>query len=146
MDHLIMDIDSIQKQSFVDVLQYRCSLNIRKFHRKTPVLELLLHKVANLSACNFIKKILQHRRFPMKFAKFLKTPFFTEHLRWLVLSVVMLQYSYLLQLKASIIERARRIYYLKCFTYILKINDPAIEPCGDPAFIIFKFIMSNFSR
>ena len=77
----------------------------------------------------------------MKFAKFLKTPFFTEHLRWLVLSVVMLQYSYLSQLKASIIERPRRIYYQNCFKYILKINNPAIEPCGDPAFLIFKFII-----
>ena len=29
---------------------------------------------------------LQHRRFPVKFAKFLRTPFFTEHLRWLLLN------------------------------------------------------------
>ena len=27
-------------------------------------------------ACNFIKKVLQHRCFPMKFAKFFRTPFF----------------------------------------------------------------------
>ena len=32
-------------------------------------------------ACNFIKKRLQHRCFPVKFANFLRTPFFTEHLR-----------------------------------------------------------------
>ena len=37
-------------------------------------------------ACNFIKKRLQHRRFPVKFANFLRTSFFTEHLRWLILS------------------------------------------------------------
>ena len=36
-------------------------------------------------ACNFIKKRLWHRCFPVNFAKFLRTPFFTEHLRWLLL-------------------------------------------------------------
>ena len=34
-------------------------------------------------ACNFIKKGLQHRSFPVKFVKFLRTPFLKEHLRWL---------------------------------------------------------------
>ena len=35
-------------------------------------------------ACNFIKKRLQNRCFPVKFAKCLNTPFFTEHFRWLL--------------------------------------------------------------
>ena len=35
--------------------------------------------------CNFIKKRLQHRRFPVNIAKFLMTLFFTEHRRWLLL-------------------------------------------------------------
>ena len=39
----------------------------------------------SLQACKVIKKRLQRRCFPVKFAKFLKTPFFTEHLRWLLL-------------------------------------------------------------
>ena len=30
----------------------------------------------NLKACNFIKKRLQHKCFPIKFEKFLRTPFF----------------------------------------------------------------------
>ena len=49
-----------------------------------------------LQACNFIKKRLwrpatllkkglYHRCFPVNFEKFLKTPFFTEHLQWLLL-------------------------------------------------------------
>ena len=49
--------------------------------------EFLFNKVADLRACNFIKKRLQHRYFPVKFAKFLRTPFFTEHLQWLLLLV-----------------------------------------------------------
>ena len=57
----------------------RCSvkkvfLTFRKFDRKIPVLESLLNKVAGLEACNFIKKRLQHRYFPVKFAIFLRTP------------------------------------------------------------------------
>ena len=53
----------------------RCSLKFRKFHRKTPGLESLFNKVASPQACNLIKKRLQHRCFPMKYAKFLRTPF-----------------------------------------------------------------------
>ena len=44
-------------------------------------MECLFNKVAGLSACDFIKKRLHHRSFPVKFATFLGIPFFTEHLR-----------------------------------------------------------------
>ena len=40
-----------------------------------------LHRPATL-----LKKKLGHRCFPVNFAKLLKTSFFTEHLRWLLLS------------------------------------------------------------
>ena len=33
---------------------------------------------------SFLRKRLWHRCFPMNFAKFLRTPFLTEHLRWLL--------------------------------------------------------------
>ena len=39
-----------------------------------------------LHAQALLKKSLWHRCFPVNFAKFLRTPFFTEHLRWLLLS------------------------------------------------------------
>ena len=38
------------------------------------MLESLFNKYAGLKACNFIKKRLQHKFFPVKFAKFLRTP------------------------------------------------------------------------
>ena len=44
------------------------------------MLEFVFNKVAGLKALNFIKKRLQHRRSPVKFAKFLKT-YFEEHHR-----------------------------------------------------------------
>ena len=54
---------------------------------KTPVLESHYNKVADLQPCNIIKKRLQHKYFPKKFAKFLLAPSFTVHLRWLLLPV-----------------------------------------------------------
>ena len=60
-------------------------LKVRKYHTNIPVLESVFNKVAGLRACNFITKKLQQRCFPVKFAKFVRTPFLTEHLRWLLL-------------------------------------------------------------
>ena len=68
----------------------RCSskqvfLNILQIHREAPVLESLFNKVTGLRpvTCNFSKMRLQHRRFPAKFVKLLRTPSFTGHLWWL---------------------------------------------------------------
>ena len=47
-----------------------------KFHYKTSVLDSIFNK---------IKKRLQHKCFPLKITKFLRTYFFTEHLCWLLL-------------------------------------------------------------
>ena len=45
-----------------------------------------------------LKKRLWHRCFPVNFAKFLRTPFLKEHLRWLLLEFL---YSTVLQLSTS---------------------------------------------
>ena len=37
-----------------------------------------------LQTCNFIKKKLQRRCFPKNLSKFLRTPFFKDHIRWLL--------------------------------------------------------------
>ena len=42
---------------------------------------------SGLTPATLLKKRLQHRCFPVKFLKILKTPFFTEHLRWLPLLI-----------------------------------------------------------
>ena len=49
--------------------------NFRKNHKKTPVLESLIDKVARLKPRNFIKKRVQHRRFPVNIAKLIRTVF-----------------------------------------------------------------------
>ena len=51
-----------------------CSLKVRKYHRKIPVLESVFNKVADVRARNFITMKLQHRCFPVKFAKLLRIP------------------------------------------------------------------------
>ena len=43
---------------------------------KTPVLESLFNKVADLQLCNFIKKRLRQSFFSVKFAKFLRALFY----------------------------------------------------------------------
>ena len=50
------------------------------------VLEYLFNKVTGLKIYKVIKKRLQHRCIPVKFATFLRKPFFTEHLWWLLLN------------------------------------------------------------
>ena len=57
----------------------RCSvkkvfLKISQISKENTCVEVFFNKVAGLQACNFIKKILQYRYFPVKFAKLFKTP------------------------------------------------------------------------
>ena len=42
-------------------------------------------EVAALMPATLLKKSLCHRCFPVNFAKLLRAPVFTEHLRWLLL-------------------------------------------------------------
>ena len=79
----------VQKQSFADVPLNKCSETFRKFDWKTSVLESIFSKVAGLQACNFVKKRLQHTCYLVKFAKFLRTRFFTEHLFTVTASLVL---------------------------------------------------------
>ena len=58
--------------------------NFTKFTGKHLCQSLFFKKVAGV-ACNFIQKRLWQRCFPVNFAKFLGTPFSTEHLQGLLL-------------------------------------------------------------
>ena len=59
--------------------------NIAKFTGKHLCQSLFFNKVAGLRPATLLKKRLWHRCFPVNFAKFLRTPFFIEHLWWLLL-------------------------------------------------------------
>ena len=64
--------------------------NFAKFTGKNLSQSLFFNKVAGLRPATLFKKRLWHRCFPVNFVKFLRTPFLTEHLRWLFLSIVSL--------------------------------------------------------
>ena len=96
----------------------RCSvkkvfLEISQSHRKTPVPETLFNKFAGLRPATLLKKSLWHRCFPVNFAKFLRTPFFTEHLRWLLLYQAVFQYDQKKQDKNVNIFRTKRAFKVK---------------------------------
>ena len=59
--------------------------NFAKFTGKHLCQSLFFNKVAGLRPGTLLKKILWHRCFLVNFTKFLRTPFLTEHLGWLLL-------------------------------------------------------------
>ena len=59
---------------------WRCYQKFRKSHRKTPVLESPFNKVTGMTACNFIKKRLQHKVFSCEICEIFKNNYFEEHL------------------------------------------------------------------
>ena len=60
-------------------------LEISQYSQQITCVGVSFKKVAGLNASNVIKKRLQHRCSPVNFAKFLRTAFFIENLRWLLL-------------------------------------------------------------
>ena len=60
--------------------------NFAKFTGKHLRQSLFFNKVTGLRPATLLKKILWHRCFPVNFAKFLRTLFLTEQLRWPLLN------------------------------------------------------------
>ena len=60
--------------------------NLAKFTGKQLRQSVFFNKDAGLRPATLLKKWLWHKCFPENFAKFLRTPFVIEHLRWLLLS------------------------------------------------------------
>ena len=61
--------------------------NFTKFTGNHLCQGLFFNKVAGLRPTTLLKIRLWHRCFPVNFAKFLRTPLLTEHLRWLLMVV-----------------------------------------------------------
>ena len=60
--------------------------NLTKFTGKHLCQSLSFNKAAGLRPATLLKKRRWRRCFPVNFVKFLRTPFYTEHLWWLLLS------------------------------------------------------------
>ena len=77
--------------SYSEAVVWRCSVK--------KVLEILENSPENtfarvsfliyLQASTLLKKRVRYRFYPVNFAKFLRTTFFTEHLRWLLLDILL---------------------------------------------------------
>ena len=67
--------------------------NFTKFTGKHLCLILFFNKVPVLRPANLFKKRLWHRCFPLKSVKLLRTPFFIEHLWWLLLRIFEILFS-----------------------------------------------------
>ena len=71
---------------FSEAVVWRCIIKTvfleisQKFSGKYLCQSLFFNKVAGLRPASLLKKRLWHRCFPVNFAKFLRTPFVTEHL------------------------------------------------------------------
>ena len=74
-----------QKQSFADVLQKGVLKNFTNFKGKHLCWSFILMKLKAWRLATLLKGYSSTGVFLVKFAKFLRTPFFTEHLRWLLL-------------------------------------------------------------
>ena len=64
---------------------------LQKLQENTCLRVSFLNKVAGLRPTTLLKKRLQHWCFPVNFVKFLRTPFFTENLQWLLTTLASLQ-------------------------------------------------------
>ena len=74
-----------------EAVVWRCSVEkvfleiSQNSHKKACARVSSFSKVTGQRPATLLKKRLWHRSFPVNFAKFLRAPFFTEHLRWLLL-------------------------------------------------------------
>ena len=86
--NLINNLNSISngKSSRPEVFCQKSILrNFVKFTGKHLCQSLFFNKVAALRPATLLKMRLRHRCFPVNFVKFVRTPFFIEHLWWLLL-------------------------------------------------------------
>ena len=97
--------------------------NFAKFTGKHLKQSFFFNKVADLRPATLLKKRLLERCFPVKFAKFLRTPFLTEHLCWLLLKFLenLLLARYLMvQLLLIILRYVRFIDHSEIVSFILR--------------------------
>ena len=100
----------------IDVLR-----NSAKFTRKHLCQSLLFNKVSVLRPATLFKKRLWHRCFPLNFVKFLRTPFYIEHLCWLLfpcLSLYLLLLPCRTTLETLVLSQKVVLHPLCCETLI----------------------------
>ena len=84
----LLRIGALQKQPPEVFCKKGVLRNFSKFPGKDLCQSLFFNKVVGLRPPTLLKKRLYHNCFPVHFEKFLRTPFLTEHLRWLLLALL----------------------------------------------------------
>ena len=79
----------------------------------------LVFLLLTLRPATLLKKRLWRRCFPVNSAKFLRTLFFTEHLRWLLLSILMRTNQYPVSIKEKIAKDADSFFSNIIFCILL---------------------------
>ena len=72
--YIFMPVIRNAKQSFADISK-QSFLNVSQISRENTYVRVSFNKVAGQKTWYFIKRRLQHRCFPVKFLKVLRTPF-----------------------------------------------------------------------
>ena len=107
---MFINDDYMLKSSISEVFYKKGVLrNFTKFKGKHLCQSLFFNKVTGLRPATLLKERLWHKSFPVNFVKFLKTPFLTKHLWWLLL--------YALQSLFFIMYMQKRIYQIFCRFY-----------------------------
>ena len=83
----LYSLGSIQKQPSEVFYEKGVLRNFTKFTGKRLFQSLIFNNVACMRPAALLKKRLWHMCFPVNFVKFLRTPFFTENIWWLLLSI-----------------------------------------------------------
>ena len=116
MQLLCKSISIVDTWQSSEAVARRCSVkNIfleisPKFTGKHLCQSLFLNKVAGLRPATLLKKRLLHKCFPVNSAKFLITPFPTEHLRWLLLEVLNTSLEGVFRIVLKSFETFKKIY------------------------------------
>ena len=91
------------KRSRPVVFCKKCVLkNFAKFTGKHLWQSFSFNKFAGVMPATLLKKRVCQRCFPVNFAKFLRTPFFLEHLWWLLLELHLILISYFMHFPVSL--------------------------------------------
>ena len=126
------------KQSSEGVLK-----NFAKFTGKHLSQRFFFSKVADLRSPSLLKKRPWHRCFPVNFVKFLRTPFYIEHLWWLLLHrpCNLTRYLYLEQYFPLQIEKTVSVVFLALFQEIKMFFFKKCALFGFPKKILYEKII-----
>ena len=124
----LVDLTLREKSTRSEVFSKKVVLrNFAKFTGKHLCQLLFFNKVVGMRPATLLKKRLWHSCFPVNFTKFLRTPFLTEHLWWLLLERACAMLFRWLKFNLNLVRNfkpkwfviLKRYQFMEIFRYIL---------------------------